>query len=252
MKIGVFDSGVGGLTVLKDLVDNFNNEYVYLADLKNSPYGEKTEEYLENVLIEILDYFISAKVDLIIIACGTISSIAIKLGIKEYKGIKVLNVIDAVKYDLKDNVYDNILLMATLSTINQKRFAKYISNNANNIIECPCPLFVPLIENGNLSKEEKLNVVQKYITEDIKQKIKENSAIILGCTHYPILKEEIEEVSNLKNVILPGKAMVRYIIENNLLTSEEKLKTEFRTTKNSKILNKFVNKYFNETKVTEI
>ena len=251
MKIGVFDSGVGGLTVLKELTKNFKGEYVYVADLKNCPYGEKSEKYLEDALIEMLDYFISINVDLIVIACGTMSSIARKMKISSYKGIKVLNVIEAVKYHLENKEVDNILLMATLSTIKQENFKKSLLPITKNIIDCPCPDFVPLIESGNLEKDQKLEVVSKYINSKIKDKLNDNSIIILGCTHYPILKDEIREVSKIENIVLPGEAMVEYIKDNFDIKGNKNGLT-FNTNKESKILNKFVKYYFNDNKVTNI
>lgn len=251
MKIGVFDSGVGGLTVLDSLTKNFKNEYVYVADFKNCPYGEKTEDYLKNALIEMLDYFITIKVDLIVIACGTMSSIALKMDIHEYKGIKVLNVIDAVKYYLKNAKPDNILLMATLSTIKQENFKNNLYAITKNVIDCPCPDFVKIIESGNLEKNKKLEVVNKYLNTEIKSKLTNNSVIILGCTHYPILKEEVKEVSGLENIVVPGEAMVKYIKDNfNIEDRENNL--SFSTNKESKVFNKFVKDYFGYSKVTKI
>lgn len=252
MKIGVFDSGVGGLTVLKGLVENFKNDYIYVADLKNSPYGEKTDEQLKQILIDNLEFFVSKKVDVIIIACGTLSSIALKLNIHEYKGIRVLDVITAIKHNLIKNNYENIVLMATLSTIMQGNFKNIIKDNAKNIIECACVDFVPLIEGKNSTKEERLLVVKKYLTDDIKNKIQKNSAIILGCTHYPILLDEIKEVSLIDDIILPSNSMVEYINDKCSYIKNDNLSLEICTNKETDILKKFVNDIFGYNKITKI
>ncbi len=252
MKIGVFDSGIGGLTVLKALTEKYKNDYVYVADLKNSPYGEKTEEQLEKILLDMLDYLVSIKVDVIVIACGTLSSIALKLNISEYKGIKVLNVISAIKYHLDKRKYDNIVLMATLSTITQGNFKRIISNNTENVIDCPCVDFVPLIEGRKASKKEKIEVVQKYLTTDIVEKIQNNSAIILGCTHYPVLLDEIKEISKIDEIILPSNAMIEYIKDNYEFIKDDTLKLQVCTNKETDVFKDFVNTIFNYNKIVKI
>lgn len=247
MKIGVFDSGVGGLTVLKEIKSFYTNEYVYLADLFNSPYGEKSVERLQEILIEILDYYVKQKVDLIIIACGTLSSIAISLNIKEYKGIKVVNVIESVVKYIDKLSYEKVYLIATNSTINQKKFENNLLKVIDDVKGVGCPKFVPIIENGITEDNQIFDAIKEYLPEEEMKKY-DNECIILGCTHYPILKDEIERYLKGLNlhiaVISPGEAMVQYC-KNLLEYNQTTLKYNINTTKKSKILEDFCEKMLN-------
>lgn len=185
MKIGMFDSGIGGITVLKKLLeDNIEREYLYYADTINLPYGEKTKEELIDIGKNIIKFFEEKKVDLIIIACGTCSSLVDEY--RKYTDIKIIDVITPTIEFIKDK-YKTIGLLATESTINNKIFETKL--NENNIIVEPiaCPDFVPYIEGLTDTKPDmtKLN------------KLKDSEAIILGCTHYPLLKEEIFNYTKL-------------------------------------------------------
>lgn len=155
MKIGVFDSGIGGLTVLKELVSSYpNNEYIYIGDTKNIPYGNKTKEELLNLSIKIIDYFISIKVDKIIIACGTISSNISNL-LKQKYTVDIIDIISPTINYLKNNKYNNIGVLATKMTVNSKIFSTKLHNK--KVIEVECPKLVPAIE----SKDE--NKIDNYL-----------------------------------------------------------------------------------------
>lgn len=186
MKIGVFDSGIGGLTVLKKLTDRFpNNEYIYYGDTKNIPYGDKSIDELKILSSNIIDFLIKKQVDMIIIACGTISS-NLSNYLKEKYTTKIIDIITPVVNYLNNSNYKTIGVIATQATINSKVF----NNSVNkDIIEQACPKFVPLIENNNLNKlKEYFNIYLKNLNNC--------DLIVLGCTHYPIIKKEISEYLN--------------------------------------------------------
>ena len=181
MKIGVFDSGVGGLTVLKKLIENYpNNEYIYYGDTKNVPYGDKSIEELKILASKVVDFLIEKKVDMIVIACGTISS-NLSNYLKEKYKIKIIDIISPVINYLNNSNYEKIGVIATIATINSKIFSKNINKN---IKEVACPMFVPLIENNNLNELEKC--FDNYLND-----LKDRDLIVLGCTHYPIIKDKI-------------------------------------------------------------
>jgi len=182
MRIGMFDSGIGGLTVLKQFIKHQpNNEYIYFGDTLNVPYGDKTKEELLKLSTNIIKFLENKNVDIIIIACGTVSS-NIYEELKQITNIPIYNIIsETIKY-VENKKYENILLMATSATVNSHVF----KNNLNNITELACPKLVPLIENKN---DLELDLqVKEYLL-----KTNKIDAIILGCTHYPIIKDIIKK-----------------------------------------------------------
>ena len=125
LPIGVFDSGLGGLTVLNELVEVLPKEnFIYLADLKYSPYGEKSEKELEYIVKRVLEYFVEKQVKLIVVACNTASTIDL-IKENEYKSVPILNVIDAA-IDLIDEKTENLLLLATKKTTESKTDRKSV------------------------------------------------------------------------------------------------------------------------------
>lgn len=182
MKIGMFDSGVGGLTVLNNLVKKYpNNEYIYFGDIKNNPYGNKTVEELEILSSNIIEFLISKQVDMIVIACGTVSS---NLGsiLKNKYNIKIVDIISPVIEYINNSNYNKIGVIATDATAKSKAF-----NNINKDIKLVgCKEFVPIIENNNYEN------LDTYIDLYLKD-LKDRDLIVLGCTHYPIIKDRINK-----------------------------------------------------------
>jgi len=145
MKVGVFDSGIGGLTVLERLIKNYpNNEYVYFGDTLNLPYGNKSLDELRSYADKIINFLINAKVDIIVIACGTISS-NLYNEIKEKYSIPIIDVLTPTFKFIIDNNLEGVGVFATQMTINSGAFDK-VSNRT-----IACPLFVPLIEKGKIN-----------------------------------------------------------------------------------------------------
>ena len=183
MKIGVFDSGIGGLTVLKRLIEKFpNNEYIYYGDTKNVPYGDKSIEELKVLSSNIINFLIEKEVDMIVIACGTISS-NLSTCLKEKYNIRIIDIISPVIDCLNNSNYEKIGVIATQATINSKIFSKNLNKEVK---EVACPKFVPLIESNNFSELE--NYYSYYLDN-----LKDRDLIVLGCTHYPIIKKQISK-----------------------------------------------------------
>lgn len=183
MKIGVFDSGIGGLTVLRRLIDKYpNNEYIYYGDTKNIPYGDKSIDELKVLASNIVDFLISKNVDMIVIACGTVSS-NLSDYLKEKYSVKIVDIISPVINYLNNSEYEKIGVIATNATINSKVFSKSLNKD---IKEVACPMFVPIIESNNLSELE--NSFNTYLND-----LKDRDIVVLGCTHYPIIKDEISD-----------------------------------------------------------
>ncbi len=187
MRIGLFDSGVGGLTVLKTLLKKYpHNEYIYYGDTLNIPYGDKSKEELLNLAKNNVAFLLRKKVDMIIVACGTVSSNCLDI-IKKENTIPIYSILEPTIDYLNKSNYENILVIATHATINSHIFK---NNVKKNIYELETPKLVPIIESGDYTD---LNKILHSYLDDYKNKI---DALVLGCTHYPIIKEKIKKIIN--------------------------------------------------------
>lgn len=187
MRIGLFDSGVGGLTVLKTLLKKYpNNEYIYYGDTLNIPYGDKSKEELLELARDNTKFLLTKNVEMIIVACGTVSSNCLDI-LKKENDIPIYSILDTTIDYLNNSTYENILVMATHATINSHIFKK---NVKKNIYELETPKLVPMIENGDYTD---LNKTLHSYLDGYKNKV---DALVLGCTHYPIIKDEIKKIIN--------------------------------------------------------
>lgn len=197
MRIGIFDSGIGGLTVLKKMIDKQpNNEYIYIGDTLNVPYGNKSKEQLMDLSIKIINYLIKRSVDKIIIACGTISS-TVGQQLKETYNIPIIDIINPTIDYIIRNKYKKVGIIATSMTIRSNVFQECLNKNNIEVIGVECPKLVPVIENKD---QDKINV---YLTEYL-EIFKNNKvdAIVLGCTHYPIIQRDIDLYLNNETKLL--------------------------------------------------
>lgn len=207
MRVGIFDSGIGGLTVLHTLIKNYpNNEYIYFGDTLNLPYGSKTKEELYKLSSNDIEFLLSKNVDIIIIACGTVSSNCLEY-LKEKYSIPIYDIISPTIEYLNKGKYNNIGIIATERTIDSHIF----KNNINKeIYEIKTPELVPLIENNNLKNIN--NILDNYLKE-YKNKI---DILVLGCTHYPVIKESINKyLSNKVELLDMSNLLLEKIKEDN-------------------------------------
>ena len=228
-EIGIFDSGIGGITILKELTKLLPNEnFIYYADSKNNPYGNKKLDELFSIVCNIVDILLNRKVKLIVIACNTATTKCIKMLREKYKDVIFVGTEPAVKVAC-DNNYRNTIVMATPGTINTERMHQLVDNNIKenqNIYLLPCYGLADTIEfKTNKDVEVKVNeLLEPYKNKNI-------DSIVLGCTHYPYAKKYI---SNLfpKATLIDGnqgvsKQVKRMLEENNLLnTTNKKGKTQ--------------------------
>ncbi len=204
MKVGVFDSGIGGLTVLNRLINDYpNNEYIYFGDTFNLPYGTKSLDDLRNYADKIIEFLISEGAEIIVIACGTISSNLYE-ELREKFDIPIIDVLTPTVRYIKENNLDNVGIFATPMTIKSGAFDGVVGSSIS------CPLFVPLIESGKINSKECSDAVISYLNE-----LGDCEYIILGCTHYPLLMDVISKYTNSKLIDM-GQCVSKYInIKNN-------------------------------------
>ncbi|MBU4343339.1 MAG: glutamate racemase [Candidatus Omnitrophica bacterium] len=215
--IGIFDSGVGGLTVVREVMKALPNEkIVYLGDTARVPYGTKSNETIKRFSIENAEFLSRFKVKLIIVACNSASSIALPALKKRFK-IPIIGVIKpGAKKAASITRNNRIGVIGTPTTVKSKAYdreIKLISRN-RKIVSRACPLFVPLAEEGWLNGKITTDIVKKYLEPLKKNKI---DTLVLGCTHYPLLRGVISKVVG-KNVRIVDSASsvageVRAILE---------------------------------------
>ncbi len=209
-SIGIFDSGLGGLTVLKVLAKNFPDEsFCYLGDIARLPYGNKSPETIKRYGLQILEFLKKQNVKAIIIACNSASSVF--LGEKTFEGIPLLNVIEpGAALALRVSQDKNIAVIGTAATIRSHAYLHTLKSLSPEVkvTEEACPLFVPLVEEGFIEDPITQMVAQRYLGSIKKAGIK---TVILGCTHYPVLK------ADLKMVLGPDV----YLVESGEVLSQE-------------------------------
>ena len=187
--IGVFDSGVGGISVLKELLNIMPNEnYIFYGDTLNSPYGDKTKEQIVDLSMKIVKYLVDNGVKAIVIACNTATSAAAKEIREKYPNITIIGIEPAIKPALEQHPNEDILVMATEATIKLEKFNELRNrlDKQGRLVPIPCKGLADAIE----KEQDVTELLNKYLSS-YKNKV---SAVVLGCTHYPFIKEEIKKV----------------------------------------------------------
>ncbi|HET9843448.1 MAG TPA: glutamate racemase [Gammaproteobacteria bacterium] len=193
--IGVFDSGVGGLTVLRELVKMCPNEnFMYLGDTARLPYGTKSKETVIQYALSAAKILLEHNIKCLIVACNTASSVALPALQKAFPHIPVFGVIEpGAKACCEHRQSGKIVVLATESTTRWHAYQKAIHqlNPSLEVIEWACPLFVPLVEEGWTSGPLVKEIVKEVLAPILNMPME---MLVLGCTHYPILKDVIAEV----------------------------------------------------------
>lgn len=192
-SIGVFDSGLGGLTAVKQIMKELPNEnIIYFGDTGRVPYGTRSDETIIKYVRSDIRFLESFNVKTIVLACGTASSVALPVVKNEFK-TPIIGVVDsAVSAALENTKNGRIGVIGTPGTINSGAYEKKIKAVRDDIVTYSkgCPLFVPLVENGHLTTQVARLVVEEYLAEIKKAEV---DTLILGCTHYPLLAETIAD-----------------------------------------------------------
>ena len=189
--IGVFDSGIGGLTVVRALMERLPYEnIVYFGDTARVPYGVKSVETIAHFTTEIAQFLLEKDVKLLVIACNTMAAVAAQV-VKDLSPVPVLDVIDAGAVSARGG--KKIGVIGTPTTINSNAYARAIHQYEPEvrIFSQACPLFVPLVEEGWLDHQVTRLTAQEYLKPVLAQDI---DTLVLGCTHYPLLKPLLQDV----------------------------------------------------------
>jgi glutamate racemase len=224
--IGIFDSGIGGLTVAHAVTSLLPNEnIIYFGDTAHLPYGDKSASAIQAYSIKICNLLMQQKCKVILIACNSASAAAYEL-VKEYMGskAKVLNVIDpAVKYLGEHYENKTVGLIGTKQTINSNIYKKKVDVLDKNIElkSLATPLLAPMIEEGFFNNQISETIINQYLSDSSLANIE---ALVLGCTHYPLIKPQIEAYYNGQVAVLDTSEIVAlalkdYLSENDLLNT---------------------------------
>ena len=237
-SIGIFDSGVGGITVLKEIYKQLPNEHlIYLGDTKNFPYGNKSKEEIIKFAIQNVEYLIKKNVKIIVIACGTATSQAIEILQNKFE-IPIMGIIEPTVEYVKNKNYNKIGVIATEGTIRNGAWENKLKEKIQNIevINKACPMLATIAEEGRATGEEGRKAIKEYMEIFKKNKI---NKIILGCTHFPIyeqvIRDELEyEVELINTGKTVAKKLKKYLKEKELLKEKENSKIEINLTKEEK------------------
>lgn len=223
--IGVFDSGVGGLTVLRELVRMLPGEsFVYLGDTARVPYGTKSEETITRYSVEIANYLVMRhEIKMLVVACNTASSLALPALRKIYR-IPVVGMIDpCVRRVVALPKRDSIGVIGTSGTIRSGAYEQALRSALPEarILCQPCPLLVSLAEEGWMEKQVTRDVVAEYLAP---YRTDPPDALILGCTHYPVLKKAISEFLGGGTVLIDSGEEAARVVD--VLISESGMKAD--------------------------
>ena len=233
MNIGIFDSGIGGVTVLKEILKVLPKEnYIYYSDSKNNPYGDKTDKEIIEICDKIVQFLIQKNCKAIVVACNTASAKAVEFLRKKYSQIPIIAIEPAYKMVHDYAKEQPTLLMATKGTIESKKFKMLYNKYDNNKTEIlQCVGLANIIEEGNIQK------IKQYLKENLQKYKGKAKNVVLGCTHYPLIKDEIKEVLGEDVEFFDGAQGVvnhlKKILKEKDLLEENEGKIQFIDSQNS-------------------
>jgi len=226
MKIGIFDSGLGGLTVARAIVDTLPEyDMIYFGDTARTPYGSKSRETVIQYACENTELLIKKGAELIVMACNTAASVATEVLRQKYD-LPIFEVITpAASLVASFQNTHRVGIIGTRATINSNVYTDKISKDRPDIqvYAVPCPLLVPLVEEGWIDKPETRMIVKKYLHP---LKVRQIDTLILACTHYPILKPIIQKkigrrVRVIDSALAVSHQLFLYFKENDLILKKD-------------------------------
>lgn len=230
LPIGIFDSGVGGLTVLKAIRETLPNEnLIYLGDTARLPYGTKSDASIERYAVQATAKLKQHNIKMLVVACNTASAAAINALKKYMFPIPVIGVIEpGVEAALSIKSANSFLVLATEATVRLGAYSKAIKNLKSNVRvrEQSCEILVSLAEEGWTSGQIAELTVRQYLSEAEMDSFKADS-IILGCTHFPLLRETISGIASsavvIDSAITTAKVVSKTLSENNWLSTSKEI-----------------------------
>lgn len=209
LPIGVFDSGIGGLTVVKEIIKTLPNEsIIYLGDTARVPYGNRDEETIKKFSIELVEFLLKQKVKALVVACNTMSAVSLS-EIKKKSNVPIIDVINpTVKYATEMFKNKSIGVIATRATVNSKAYENKFGELGVKVKSKEVPLLVPVIEEGLLEGEVAEAIARMYLEGF------QVDALVLGSTHYPLISKTIQKVvGSATSLINTGHPTAEVLLE---------------------------------------
>ena len=231
--IGIFDSGVGGLTVAHAIKQILPSESViYFGDTAHLPYGDKSAEAIKSYSKRITEFLLEHNAKVVLIACNTASASAFEYLKKGFEDKTILlDVIDPVVNYLSSRNINKIGVIGTKRTISSGAYAEKLNNvmPATNVVSLATPLLAPMIEEGFISDDISNAIIKTYLSNETLSGIE---ALILGCTHYPIIKNQIDKIFNFNVEIVDSAKIVSTVLRDiletkNLINNSETVNDKF-------------------------
>ena len=232
LPIGIFDSGIGGLTIANAVKKALSNESIlYFGDTEHLPYGEKSSEAIQQFSKRITEFLVKKECKLIIIACNTASSVAYDIVKQTAKGVPVINVIDPVVRHVANHCQNcHIGVIGTKGTTNSQVYPKKlrILNSKADVTSLATPLLAPMIEEGFFNDQLSETVIESYLSSS---QLADIDKLILACTHYPLIQKAIQKYYDGKVDIIDSASQiavaVRELLEKESLLSNQEPKYQF-------------------------
>ena len=223
--IGFFDSGVGGISVLKKAMALLPQEdFVYFGDSIHAPYGDKDLDTIKRLSFQVVEKLMDYSIKALVVACNTATSAAIEDLRSIYSDLPVIGIEPALKVAVDHTETGNILVLATKRTLEEKKFKNLLDRykESRSVETLPLPGLVEIIEEGGDYQEKSY----LYLKEALKSVEKEMSAVVLGCTHYPFIKPSLRRIYGEDVLIVDGsegtaRHLKEVLAEKNLLTSKK-------------------------------
>ena len=241
IKIGIFDSGIGGATVLKEILKILPNEnYIYYSDSFNNPYGDKSKEELKEICKKIINILIQKNCKAIVIACNTASTLSKDLR-EDYKQIPIIAIEPAYKMVHDYAFNEATLVMATKRTIESNKFNNLLKNyNNNKTCLLPCIGLADAIEEADKEK------IQEFMKKELAKYAGKVQNVVIGCTHYALIKEEIKNTLGNVQLFYGAKNLALHLKDelqkNGLIKNVNESKRVKIKIKHLKILEKYIAK----------
>ena len=217
MKVGIFDSGLGGLTVVRAILETIKGVDIhYIADTRHAPYGEKSQEEILRYALNITDYFIQTHhIDALVIACNSATTAAIATLRQRYPQLIIIGTEPGVKPAIAATKNGKVGILATAATLRSEKYQQLVDRLASpekiTLYEQPCPGLVEQIEQGDVKSEETRRMLDGWLGE---MRASGVDTIVLGCTHYPLAAEVISELMEHKvSLIHTGEAIAKRLLD---------------------------------------
>ena len=250
--IGIFDSGIGGLTIAHAIKEKLPNEdIIYFGDTKHLPYGEKSKKAIQSFSKVIVKFLISKNCKAIIIACNSASSVAFNIAKKEARNIPIFNVIDPIVREVVSECSNyNIGVIGTKATIQSNVYEHKIIElcNSSNVYSLATPLLAPMIEEGFINQDISHTVITNYLSN---KRLANIDHLILACTHYPLIHKEIKnyykgKVTVIDSTNIIAQNIARQLEKKNLLNNSKTTKHHFYVSNYTESFEKSAKFFFKE------